>query len=121
MSQESAEESAGGLASRRVSISEESADQPECSDQPETPRNLVVIEWVERCQIAGKALWSVFSVWTLPSESGGKHVNLYTQNYRLFLLGAEQMCAFPVPVGVSRIHTSLARYFQNKSYSKVQT
>ena len=84
MSQESAEESAGGLASKRVSISEESADQPEFSDQPETPRNLVVIEWVERCQIAGKALWSVFSVWTLFRQNQVENMSTFTHRITVY-------------------------------------
>ena len=59
MSQESAEESAGGHAARRVSISEERADRPEGSDQRGTPRSLAVTECAEGCQIAVKAPWSV--------------------------------------------------------------
>ena len=47
-----------GQAARRVSISEESADQPGGSDHPETSRSLVVTEWAEGCKITVRALKS---------------------------------------------------------------
>ena len=55
---ESAEQSAGGRgqAARRVSISEESADQPGVSNQPGMARNLVFTKQAEGCQIVVKAL-----------------------------------------------------------------